>query len=94
MTEGTRYNVTFTHFARYLGASPADLPLPCIHRGTRPMEPSAMKFMYPRNKQANAGYAGGSTPTIVCLTTCFVDTHLGAETQRISLTLLRTCSFT
>jgi hypothetical protein len=23
------------------------------------MEPSAMKFMYPRNKQANAGYAAG-----------------------------------
>jgi hypothetical protein len=59
MTEGTRYSVTFTHFARYLGASPADLTLPCIHRGTRPMEPSAMKFMYPRNKKANAGYAAG-----------------------------------
>jgi hypothetical protein len=23
------------------------------------MEPFAMKFMYPRNKQANAGYAAG-----------------------------------
>jgi hypothetical protein len=57
MTEGTRYSVTFTHFARYLGASPTDLTLPCIHRGNRPMEPSAMKFMYPRNRQANAGYA-------------------------------------
>jgi hypothetical protein len=59
MTEGTRYNVTFTHFVRYLGASPMDLTLPCIHRGNRPMEPSAMKFIYPRNKQANAGYAVG-----------------------------------
>jgi hypothetical protein len=59
MTEGTRYRVTFTHFARYLGASPADLTLPCIHRGTRPMEPSAMKFMYPRDKQSNAGFAVG-----------------------------------
>jgi hypothetical protein len=59
MTEGTRYSVTFTHFAMYLGASLADFTLPCIHQGTRPMEPSAMKFMYPRNKQANAGYAAG-----------------------------------
>jgi hypothetical protein len=59
MSEGTRYSVTFTHFATYLGASPADLTLPCIHRGTRPMEPATMKFMYPGNKQANAGYAAG-----------------------------------
>jgi hypothetical protein len=31
MTEGTRYSVTLTTFARYLGASPAYLTLPCIH---------------------------------------------------------------
>jgi hypothetical protein len=59
MTEGTRYSVTFTHFARYIGASPTDLTLPFIHQGTHHMEPSVMKFMYPRNKQANAGYAAG-----------------------------------
>jgi hypothetical protein len=59
MTEGTRYSVTFTNFARFLGVSAADLSLPCIHRGTRPMEPSAMKFMYPRDKQANVGFAAG-----------------------------------
>jgi hypothetical protein len=59
MTEGTRYSVTFTTFARYLGASPTYLTLPCIHRGTRPMDPSAMKFMYPGDKQANAGFAAG-----------------------------------
>jgi hypothetical protein len=59
MTEGTRYSVTFTNFARFLGLSPTDLSLPCIHRGARPMEPSAMKFMYPRDKQANASFATG-----------------------------------
>jgi hypothetical protein len=58
MTEGT-YSVIFTNFARFFGLSPVDLSLPCIHRGTRPMEPSAMKFMYPRDKQANAGFAAG-----------------------------------
>jgi hypothetical protein len=59
MTNGTRYNVTFTQFARLLGVSPADVTLPCIHRGTRSMEPTELKFMYPRNKQGNAGYAVG-----------------------------------
>jgi hypothetical protein len=59
ISEGTRYIVTFTNFARFLGLSPVDLSLPCIHRGTCPMETSAMKFMYPRDKQANAGFASG-----------------------------------
>jgi hypothetical protein len=59
MTEGTRYSVTFTNFARFLGLSLGDFSLRCIHRGTHPIEPSTMKFMYPRDKQANAGFAAG-----------------------------------
>jgi hypothetical protein len=59
MTEGTRYTVHFTLFARLLGASLTDVSLSCIHRGTRSMEPREMKFICPRNKQANVGYAAG-----------------------------------
>jgi hypothetical protein len=75
MTEGTRYNVSFTTFARYLGASLANLTLPWIHRGTRPMEPSAMKFMYPRDKQANAGFAAGLYSYYSVLNHIFRDPH-------------------
>jgi hypothetical protein len=70
MTEGTRYNVTFTHFARYLGASPADLTLPLL--GTRPMEPSEMKFMCILEiSKPMRVMQRDFTPIIVCLTVCF-----------------------
>jgi hypothetical protein len=54
------------------------------------MEPSAMKFMYLRNKQANAGYAVGLYSYYSMLNRMFCLTlTLGVETGRISLTLLR-----
>ena len=56
MTEGTRYNISFTNFTRLLGLSPSDMTLPCIHNGTHPLDAKEIRFMYPRNKQASVGY--------------------------------------
>ena len=59
MTEGTRYNISFTKFTRLLGLSPSDMTLPCIHNGTRPLDAKEIRFMYLRNKQASAGFVAG-----------------------------------